>query len=240
MSNTKLDLESVKIILDSKVVLDNVNLKIDTGEIVSLMGSSASGKTSLIRSIAGFHNITSGVIKIDNQVIDDSNKYIDVAKRNVGVIFQDLALFPHLTVRENIYFGLNALDNVQKRKRAEKLENLLSIENIVNKYPNQISGGQQQRVAIARAIAPKPNLLLLDEPFAGIDPIAIEEVKSTISLLKKMNIGIIVTDHNVKEALSIVDFGYIIYNGEIIKSGSPKEITSDKFVKKIYLGKNYT
>ena len=87
MSNTKLDLESVKIILDSKVVLDNVNLKIDTGEIVSLMGSSASGKTSLIRSIAGFHNITSGVIKIDNQVIDDSNKYIDVAKRNVGVIF---------------------------------------------------------------------------------------------------------------------------------------------------------
>ena len=102
-----------------------------------------------------------------------------------------------------------------------------------------MSGGERRRTEIARALASNPKFLLLDEPFAGIDPIAIEEVKSTISLLKKMNIGIIITDHNVKEALSIVEFGYIIYNGEIIKSGSPKDITSDKFVKKIYLGKNY-
>ena len=102
-----------------------------------------------------------------------------------------------------------------------------------------MSGGERRRTEIARALASNPKFLLLDEPFAGIDPIAIEEVKSTISLLKKMNIGIIITDHNVKEALSIVDFGYIIYNGEIIKSGTPSDITSDRFVKKIYLGKNY-
>ena len=101
-----------------------------------------------------------------------------------------------------------------------------------------LSGGER-RTEIARALASSPKFLLLDEPFAGIDPIAIEDVKHTISLLKRMNIGIIITDHNVKEALSIVEFGYIIYNGEIIKSGSPKEITSDRFVKKIYLGKNY-
>ena len=102
-----------------------------------------------------------------------------------------------------------------------------------------LSGGERRRTEIARALASSPKFLLLDEPFAGIDPIAIEEVKSTISILKKMKIGIIITDHNVKEALSIVDYGYIIYNGEIIKSGNPKEITSDQFVKKIYLGKNY-
>ncbi len=227
MSNTKLDLESVKIILDSKVVLDNVNLKIDTGEIVSLMGSSASGKTSLIRSIAGFHNITSGVIKIDNQVIDDSNKHIDVAKRNVGVIFQDLALFPHLSVRENIYFGLNALDldNVQKRKRAEKLENLLSIENIVNKYPNQISGGQQQRVAIARAIAPKPNLLLLDEPFSALDYELKDNLMSDIKkLIKSENITAMLITHSAEEAFKMSDKIAFISDSTITQYSDPYDI----------------
>ena len=102
-----------------------------------------------------------------------------------------------------------------------------------------LSGGERRRTEIARALASNPKFLMLDEPFAGIDPIAIEEVKSTIALLKKMNIGIIITDHNVKEALSIVEFGYIIYNGEIIKSGNPQNITSDRFVKKIYLGESY-
>ena len=169
MSDAKLNLQSVGIVLDSKVILDDVNLKIDTGEIVSLMGSSASGKTSLIRSIAGFHNITSGMIQIDGQIVDDSISRSDVAIRNVGVIFQDLALFPHLTVRENICFGLNNIDSAKQQNRAKKLEDLLSIENITDRYPNQISGGQQQRVAIARAIAPKPNLLLLDEPFSALD-----------------------------------------------------------------------
>ena len=230
MSNTKLDLKSVKIILDSKVVLDNVNLKVDTGEIVSLMGSSASGKTSLIRSIAGFHNITSGVIKIDNQVIDDSNKHIDVAKRNVGVIFQDLALFPHLSVRENIYFGLNALDldNVQKRKRAEKLENLLSIENIVNKYPNQISGGQQQRVAIARAIAPKPNLLLLDEPFSALDYELKDSLMSDIKkLIKSENITAILITHSAEEAFKMSDKIAFISDSTITQYSDPYDISLD-------------
>ena len=132
MSDTKLKLENVNVTLDSKTVLDNVNLDVKDGDIVALMGSSASGKTSLIRSIAGFHNITSGTIYIDGIVVDNSLRREDVSKRNVGVIFQDLALFPHLTVRENICFGLN---NLQKQKildRAEKLEVLLNINNIYN------------------------------------------------------------------------------------------------------------
>ena len=121
----------------------------------------------------------------------------------------------------------------------DNLINQFSLQGYQKTQGKLLSGGERRRTEIARALASNPKFLLLDEPFAGVDPIAIEEVKSTVALLKKMNIGIIITDHNVKEALSIVDYGFIIYNGEIIKSGTPKEITSDKFVKKIYLGENY-
>ena len=131
-------------------------------------------------------------------------------------------------------------DKKNSIKMTENLIKQFSLNNFSKTKGKLLSGGERRRTEIARALASSPKFLLLDEPFAGIDPIAIEEVKSTISLLKKMNIGIIVTDHNVKEALSIVEYGYIIYNGEIIKSGSPKEITSDEFVKKIYLGRNYS
>ena len=127
----------------------------------------------------------------------------------------------------------------EAKKITEKLINQFSLQGFQETQGKLLSGGERRRTEIARALASNPKFLLLDEPFAGIDPIAIEEVKSTVALLKKMNIGIIITDHNVKEALSIVDYGFIIYNGEIIKSGTPKQITSDKFVKKIYLGENY-
>ena len=216
MSDAKLNLQSVGIVLDSKVILDDVNLKIDTGEIVSLMGSSASGKTSLIRSIAGFHNITSGMIQIDGEIVDDSISRSDVAMRNVGVIFQDLALFPHLTVRENICFGLNNVDSAQQQNRAKKLEDLLSIENITDRYPNQISGGQQQRVAIARAIAPKPNLLLLDEPFSALDYELKDNLMNDImKLIKSENITAILITHSAEEAFKMSDKIAFISNNTI-------------------------
>ena len=225
MSNDKLNLQSVKISLDSKVILDDVNLKIDTGEIVSLMGSSASGKTSLIRSIAGFHNISSGTIQIDGQVVDDSIRRSDVAMRNVGVIFQDLALFPHLTVRENICFGLNNIDSAKQQNRAKKLEDLLSIENITDRYPNQISGGQQQRVAIARAIAPKPNLLLLDEPFSALDYELKDNLMSDImKLIKSENITAILITHSAEEAFKMSDKIAFISNNTITQFANPYDI----------------
>ena len=225
MSNDKLNLQSVKISLDSKVILDDVNLKIDTGEIVSLMGSSASGKTSLIRSIAGFHNISSGVIQIDGQIVDDSIRRSDVAMRNVGVIFQDLALFPHLTVRENICFGLNNIDSAQQQNRAKKLEDLLSIENITDRYPNQISGGQQQRVAIARAIAPKPNLLLLDEPFSALDYELKDNLMNDImKLIKSENITAILITHSAEEAFKMSDKIAFISNNTITQFANPYDI----------------
>ena len=225
MSNDKLNLQSVKISLDSKVILDDVNLKIDTGEIVSLMGSSASGKTSLIRSIAGFHNISSGMIQIDGQIVDDSIRRSDVAMRNVGVIFQDLALFPHLTVRENICFGLNNIDSAQQQNRAKKLEDLLDIENINNRYPNQISGGQQQRVAIARAIAPKPNLLLLDEPFSALDYELKDNLMNDImKLIKSENITAILITHSAEEAFKMSDKIAFISNNTITQFANPYDI----------------
>ena len=225
MSDAKLNLQSVGIVLDSKVILDDVNLKIDTGEIVSLMGSSASGKTSLIRSIAGFHNISSGSIQIDGKIVDDSISRSDVAMRNVGVIFQDLALFPHLTVRENICFGLNNIDSAKQQNRAKKLEDLLSIENITDRYPNQISGGQQQRVAIARAIAPKPNLLLLDEPFSALDYELKDNLMNDImKLIKSENITAILITHSAEEAFKMSDKIAFISNNTITQFANPYDI----------------
>ena len=225
MSDAKLNLQSVGIVLDSKVILDDVNLKIDTGEIVSLMGSSASGKTSLIRSISGFHNITSGMIQIDGEIVDDSISRSDVAMRNVGVIFQDLALFPHLTVRENICFGLNNVDSAQQQNRAKKLEDLLSIENITDRYPNQISGGQQQRVAIARAIAPKPNLLLLDEPFSALDYELKDNLMNDImKLIKSENITAILITHSAEEAFKMSDKIAFISNNTITQFANPYDM----------------
>jgi len=225
MLDNKLNLESVRIDLDSKIVLDDVNLSISDGEIVSLMGSSASGKTSLIRAIAGFHKITSGKIKIDGQIVDDSSKQIDVIDRNVGVIFQDLALFPHLTVRENICFGLNNLEQKDKFDRADKLEKLLSIDNIINRYPNQISGGQQQRVAIARAIAPKPKLLLLDEPFSALDYELKGALMSDIkNLIKSENITAMLITHSSEEAFNMSDKIAFISKRTISQFANPYEI----------------
>ena len=225
MSDTKLKLEKVNITLDSKVVLDNVNLNVSDGDIVSLMGSSASGKTSLIRSIAGFHNITSGSIYIDGQIVDDSKKRESVSGRNVGVIFQDLALFPHLTVRENICFGLSKLAKKQQFDRAEKLEKILDIVDIHNRYPDQISGGQQQRVAIARAIAPGPKLLLLDEPFSALDYELKDGLMNDIKkLIKFEKITAILITHSAEEAFKMSDKIAFISENTIIQYAEPYDM----------------
>ncbi len=225
MSQNKLSLEDVRIVLDSKVILDNVNLAVNDGDIVSLMGASASGKTTLIRSIAGFNNISSGRIKIDGQIIDDSYKKIGVSKRNVGFIFQDLALFPHLTVRENICFGLRSINKTEILKRTEKLELLLNIKDIKDRYPNQISGGQQQRVAIARAIAPQPKLLLLDEPFSALDhDLKINLMEDIMKLIKSEGITAILITHNAQEAFKMSDKIAFISNKTITQYTSPYNI----------------
>jgi len=223
----------------SKQALKKVNLDFSSQKINGLLGPNGSGKTTLFNIIAGFLSPDEGQIILDG---DDLTK-LSLSKRSkLGISYlpQEPSVFREMTVYDNIY-SIGELF-YQKNEVTDITENLIkhfSLQGFQKTKGKLLSGGERRRTEIARALASNPKFLLLDEPFAGIDPIAIEEVKSTIALLKKMNIGIIITDHNVKEALSIVDYGFIIYNGEIIKSGTPKEITSDKFVKKIYLGENY-
>ena len=223
----------------SKKALNNVNIEFKSNRINGLLGPNGSGKTTLFNIVAGFLSPDNGQVILDKQILNDKNLSIRT-KLGISYLPQEASIFRDLSVHDNIFAIAELFHNKKNSiKITESLIKQFSLGNFQSTKGKLLSGGERRRAEIARALASNPKFLLLDEPFAGIDPIAIEEVKSTISLLKRMNIGIIITDHNVKEALSIVDFGYIIYNGEIIKSGSPKEITSDKFVKKIYLGKNY-
>ena len=224
----------------SKKALNNVNIEFKNNRINGLLGPNGSGKTTLFNIIAGFLSPDLGKIQLDENVLNEKSLSLRT-KLGISYLPQEASIFRDLSVYDNI-FSIAELfyDKNNSIKVTENLIKQFSLGSFQKTKGKLLSGGERRRTEIARALASNPKFLLLDEPFAGIDPIAIEEVKSTISLLKKMNIGVIVTDHNVKEALSVVEFGYIIYNGEIIKSGSPKEITSDKFVKKIYLGKNYT
>ena len=223
----------------SKKALNNVNIEFKSNKINGLLGPNGSGKTTLFNIVAGFLSPDIGKILLDENILNDKSLSIRT-KLGISYLPQEASIFRDLSVYDNIFSIAELFHNkIDTTKITESLIRQFSLGNFQKTKGRFLSGGERRRTEIARALASNPKFLLLDEPFAGIDPIAIEEVKSTISLLKKMNIGIIITDHNVKEALSVVDFGYIIYNGEIIKSGSPSEITSDKFVKKIYLGKNY-
>ena len=223
----------------SKKALNNVNIEFKGDRINGLLGPNGSGKTTLFNIVAGFLSPDNGQILLDKYILNNESLSMRT-KQGISYLPQEASIFRDLTVYDNIFAIAELFHNKKNSiKITESLIKQFSLGNFQNTKGKLLSGGERRRAEIARALASNPKFLLHDEPFAGIDPIAIEEVKSTISLLKRMNIGIIITDHNVKEALSIVEFGYIIYNGEIIKSGSPKEITSDKFVKKIYLGKDY-
>mgnify|MGYP001367219100 CR=1 FL=1 len=223
----------------TKKALNKINISFNNNKISGLLGPNGSGKTTLFNIIAGFLSPDIGNVYLDNHNLTEKSLSFR-SKLGISYLPQEASIFRDLSVFENIYSIAELFhDKIHSLEITKKLVQQFSLVNFQQTKGKLLSGGERRRTEIARALASSPKFLLLDEPFAGIDPIAIEEVKLSISLLKKMNIGIIITDHNVKEALSIVEFGYIIYNGEIIKSGSPKEITSDKFVKKIYLGKNY-
>ena len=223
----------------SKKALNNVSIEFNSNKIHGLLGPNGSGKTTLFNIVAGFLLPDVGDILLDGNNLKKKSLN-QRTKLGISYLPQEASIFRDLSVYDNIFSIAELFHNKSNSiKITTNLIKQFSLNNFQKTKGKLLSGGERRRTEIARALASSPKFLLLDEPFAGIDPIAIEEVKSTIALLKKMKIGIIITDHNVKEALSIVEFGYIIYNGEIIKSGSPKEITTDEFVKKIYLGKNY-
>lgn len=205
--------------------LDNFSLKIEKGEVISILGRSGSGKSTVLRLLAGLEKPAGGKIAIQDQVLVDEKHFIQPEKRGIGMVFQDYALFPHLTVAENILFGLFRLKRAAKQKRLQEVLELVELQGFAKRYPHQLSGGQQQRVAIARALAPNPYLLLLDEPFSNLDAELQEKIRKELrDILKKANITSIFVTHDEKDAHILADRIVKIKNGQTDFIGRPCDL----------------
>ncbi len=223
-----------------KTVVRDISLEIKRGEVVGLLGPNGAGKTTCFYMIVGLVGADAGNIFLDD--VDVSKMQVHQrAKLGIGYLPQEASIFRGMTVEENIYSVLEIIEP-NKKIRKEKLDNLLeefSITHIRKAHALSLSGGERRRVEIARAIATNPSFILLDEPFAGVDPIAVSDIMDMVSHLKNRDIGILITDHNVRETLEIVDHAYIVYDGVILTSGNREEIISNPDVKKVYLGENF-
>jgi iron(III) transport system ATP-binding protein len=221
-----IEISHAKVKLQGKTILSDVSLSLKAGEILGLVGPSGCGKTTLLNTIAGFIEQSEGDIVIDNAAVINPKNKVPSEKRNVGMIFQDYALFPHLSVNKNVAFGLGKLTKRDKAKRVIELLSLLKLESLGERYPHQLSGGQQQRVAIARALAPQPKVLLLDEPFSNIDARLRHELMIEIrDLLKALNMSAIFVTHNKDEVFTFADKIAVMNNGEILQVGSPIQVS---------------
>ena len=207
----------------SEIVLSDFNLDVWNGSIVGILGISGSGKTTALRLLAGFDKPDSGIIEMRNRVISSEDTFLPPEERNVGMVFQDYALFPHLNVEKNISFGLSR-DEI-KSGRLEEVLSMCNLETYRNKFPQELSGGQQQRVSLARALAPKPEVILLDEPFTSLDAHMARDLREeVVSLLRQTETTAIIVTHDQEEALSVCDVVSVLENGRVIQSATPQEI----------------
>lgn len=224
-----------------RTVVKDVSINVEQGEIVGLLGPNGAGKTTTFYMIVGLITPNQGRIFLDNKEITRLPVY-KRAQKGIGYLAQEASVFRKLSVEDNIRAILEMSDFSTEEQR-DKLESLLvefGLEKIRKSKGIQLSGGERRRTEIARALAIKPNFILLDEPFAGVDPIAVEDIQEIVSGLKTKNIGILITDHNVHETLSITDRAYLLFEGSILKSGSSEELANDEKVRKVYLGKNFS
>ncbi len=224
----------------SRTVVKGVSIHVDRGDIVGLLGPNGAGKTTTFYMTVGFIRPNAGRVYLDDQDITDLPMY-KRAQRGIGYLPQEPSVFRKLTVEDNISAVLE-MTKLNKHERAEKLESLLdefSLHKVRRSHGDTLSGGERRRTEIARALATDPNFILLDEPFAGIDPIAVEDIQYIVAKLKTKNIGILITDHNVQETLSITDRAYLMFEGDILKAGTAEELAEDEMVRKVYLGKNF-
>ena len=229
----------VKIYGDRKVV-KGVTLEVNKGEIVGLLGPNGAGKTTSFYMIVGLIKPNEGKVFLDNKDISSMPMY-KRALLGIGYLAQVSSIFRRMTVEDNLLSVLE-MTNLSIDDQKQKCEELLSefgLQKIRKNIGALLSGGERRRTEIARCLATNPSFILLDEPFAGVDPIAVEDIQQIVSDLRKRNIGILITDHNVHETLSITDRSYLLYEGEILKSGTSEELVSDELVRKLYLGQNF-
>jgi len=228
---------------DTQTVLESLSLEVDKGEIVCLLGASGCGKTTLLKAIAGLLPLTSGHMSLNCVTIDDGANWLAPEKRNIGMIFQDYALFPHLTVEENVGFGLRTLSAAERNSRVQEMLELVHLSSFGDRYPHQLSGGQQQRVAIARSLAYKPDLLLLDEPFSNIDTQVRHDLIAEIrKIFKKQGVTAIFVTHSREEAFAFADKMAVMNHGVIEQFGTASELyyqPSSKFVADFLGGGSY-
>jgi len=223
-----------------RTVAKNVSVEVNQGEIIGLLGPNGAGKTTSFYMIVGLIKPNQGQVFLDDKEITQLPMY-KRAQLGVGYLAQEASVFRQLSIEDNIR-AVMQFTKLSKVEQEEKLESLLDefgLQHIRKSKGIQLSGGERRRTEIARALAVNPSFILLDEPFAGVDPIAVEDIQSIVSKLKKKNIGILITDHNVHETLTIVDRAYLLFEGSILKQGTAEELASDKHVRNVYLGKNF-
>ena len=216
------------------VALDEISLDLKKGKILAVVGESGSGKTTLIRLITGLETLDNGVIKLNNKIVSSNAVFIEPQYRNVGMVFQDYALFPHLTVFKNIAYGISKLPN--KEQRIKEVLALVGLEGMENRYPHELSGGQQQRVALARAMAPNPELLILDEPFSNLDVILRNQLRQDlVKILKQTQTTAIFVTHDIKDALAVSDEILVLQKGKALQQGITKEVYKNPKVEYVKL-----
>jgi len=236
----KLKAKNLIKIYGKRKVVNEVNIDIGRGEVVGLLGPNGAGKTTTFYMITGMIKPLSGNIYLDDEDITKMPMY-KRALNGVGYLAQEPSVFTNLSVEENIKLVLEmtSLSIEEQKKRLEELLDEFSIKKIRSSKAYTLSGGERRRTEIARCLVTNPDFILLDEPFAGIDPIAVEDIQKIIEKLKNKNIGVLITDHNVRETLTITDRSYLLYNGEILKSGTTKDLIEDEEAKKLYLGTKF-
>lgn len=240
MEKMKLFTEGIVKKYRKRTVVKEVSIEVEQGEIVGLLGPNGAGKTTTFYMIVGLIKPISGKIFLDNIEITKEPMY-KRAKRGIGYLSQEASVFRHLTVEDNIRAILE-FTKLTKEAQEAKLESLLNefgLQRIRKSFGINLSGGERRRTEIARALATDPKFILLDEPFAGVDPIAVEDIQSIVHRLKDKNIGILITDHNVHETLTITDRAYLLFEGNVLKSGTAQELADDEHVRRIYLGQNF-
>jgi lipopolysaccharide export system ATP-binding protein len=227
-------------IYKKRVVVNKASVGVSKGEIVGLLGPNGAGKTTTFYMIVGMIKPEKGRVYLDDTDITDTPMY-KRARMGIGYLPQEASVFRRLSVEDNLMAVLQMMDltTAQRKEKCEQLLEDLSITNIRKSPGFQLSGGERRRTEIARALATDPNFILLDEPFAGVDPIAVEDIMNIVANLKNRGIGVLITDHNVHETLSIVDKAYILINGVIFKSGGAEDLAEDEDVRKLYLGEKF-